>query len=138
MLASRHHSSRVKSCQLMRAICTVKASSNQKGFLARNRNRSAVAAAVSKARVSTETHVDAGFAGDACGDPPALLSTAIWEGSMLFNQHQKSTIWRLVFERTCGIPDDTMLKGKISHDCGFCGGIAAQRWRIANGRIANE
>src|SRR5258708_12407408 len=89
MLASRHHSSRVKSCQLMRAISTLNASSNQKGLRARNRNRSAVAAAVSKARVSTETHVDAGFAGDACGEPPALLSTAIWEGSMLFNQQSE-------------------------------------------------
>src|ERR1700688_3961108 len=130
MLASRHHSSRIKACQLSRAISTLKHSSNQKGFRARNKKRKALAAAVSNARMSTEPHVHGSCAEEVSGEPIASLLTAVLEGSILawipatpalfsassraqpfFRRSEGSRAHRLArWDRTAQIPNNNMLR----------------------------
>src|SRR5437763_15217524 len=52
MFASRHQSSRPKSCQPMRAISTLYVSSNQNGLQARHCNRKKTSHAITMERVS--------------------------------------------------------------------------------------
>src|SRR5262245_53423706 len=51
MFASRHHKTRRKLCQSIRATSTLKHSSNQNGFEARQRTRTMIAVASSKKRM---------------------------------------------------------------------------------------
>src|ERR1700728_1448308 len=86
MLASRRHKSAPKSCHLSRATSTLKHSSNQKGFLTRNRSRNPAAATVSKTRVNTEARVQSTARARARPELPASWLTVfaeIFAGSML-------------------------------------------------------
>src|SRR6266851_7399307 len=98
MLASRHHSSRTKSCQLSRATSTLKHSSNQKGFRARNRKRNTQAAAASRATVSTETHVQPDCPDEVWGGSPGLWLTTV------------SGCCIVCVGANARIPDDNMLR----------------------------
>src|SRR5579872_2136696 len=102
---------RAKSCQLSLATSTLKHSSNQKGLRSRKKNRSAIATAVIKSRVSTGTRFQRGAAAAASGGLPATPAAAIFESRML------------LVEMNMRISNDTI--GEPRTTSGFQGGDSA-------------